>query len=241
MPFLPGTGSRKLDETLELDRGRAGPRAPTRRSSSRRTTRAPPRRRSTSGTRRSPGSSPTCRSSPTTCPSRTAVDIAPETVQRLLRDYDNFVGVKETTKDFEHFSRVLHALRARLLVWSGIELLCLPLLALGGAGLRQRAVSNLAPGRRGADVRAVGGGRLRRRPGPALPRCTRWSTCCSSRPTRRPAKWVLAAAGPHRLAAPSGRRWSPPPTPGLCQDPRAARRGRRPRPAIGPERRHRDP
>ena len=67
-------------------------------------------------------------------PSRTAVDIAPETVYRLYRDVPNFVGVKETTKDFEHFSRVLHLCGPELLVWSGIELLCLPLMALGGAG-----------------------------------------------------------------------------------------------------------
>ncbi|MGW1554660.1 dihydrodipicolinate synthase family protein [Streptomyces sp. NPDC002346] len=77
-------------------------------------------------------------------PSRTAVDIAPETVKRLFTDFDNFVGVKETTKDFEHFSRVLHACGRSLLVWSGIELLCLPLLALGGAGFVS-AVANLAP------------------------------------------------------------------------------------------------
>ncbi|MEU1515668.1 4-hydroxy-tetrahydrodipicolinate synthase [Streptomyces sp. NPDC005811] len=78
-------------------------------------------------------------------PSRTAVDIAPETVRRLFTDFDNFVGVKETTKDFEHFSRVLHACGRSLLVWSGIELLCLPLMALGGAGFVS-AVANLAPG-----------------------------------------------------------------------------------------------
>ncbi|MFJ9713161.1 4-hydroxy-tetrahydrodipicolinate synthase [Streptomyces sp. NPDC101234] len=78
-------------------------------------------------------------------PSRTAVDIAPETVKRLFTDFDNFVGVKETTKDFEHFSRILHACGRSLLVWSGIELLCLPLLALGGAGFVS-AVANLAPG-----------------------------------------------------------------------------------------------
>ncbi|MBC3993788.1 dihydrodipicolinate synthase family protein, partial [Streptomyces sp. AC563] len=77
-------------------------------------------------------------------PSRTAVDIAPDTVRRLFTDFDNFVGVKETTKDFEHFSRVLHACGRELLVWSGIELLCLPLLALGGAGFVS-AVANLAP------------------------------------------------------------------------------------------------
>lgn len=77
-------------------------------------------------------------------PSRTAVDIAPETVARLYREFDNFVGVKETTKDFEHFSRVLQLCGKELLVWSGIELLCLPLLALGGVGFLS-ATSNIAP------------------------------------------------------------------------------------------------
>jgi 4-hydroxy-tetrahydrodipicolinate synthase len=77
-------------------------------------------------------------------PSRTAVDIAPETVARLWRDVGNFVGVKETTKDFEHFSRVLQLCGPELIVWSGIELLCLPLLALGGAGFLS-ATSNIAP------------------------------------------------------------------------------------------------
>jgi 4-hydroxy-tetrahydrodipicolinate synthase len=77
-------------------------------------------------------------------PSRTAVDIAPETVARLYRDLDNFVGIKETTKDFEHFSRVLQLCGKDLLVWSGIELLCLPLLALGGVGFLS-ATANIAP------------------------------------------------------------------------------------------------
>ena len=77
-------------------------------------------------------------------PSRTAVDIAPETVARLFRDIDNIVGIKETTKDFEHFSRVMQLCGPDLLVWSGIELLCLPLLALGGVGYIS-ATSNIAP------------------------------------------------------------------------------------------------
>jgi len=78
-------------------------------------------------------------------PSRTAVDIAPETVARLRRAHHNMVGVKETTRDFEHFSRVLHVAGRDTLVWSGIELLCLPLLALGGVGFIS-ATANLAPG-----------------------------------------------------------------------------------------------
>ncbi|HEY8296315.1 MAG TPA: 4-hydroxy-tetrahydrodipicolinate synthase, partial [Micrococcaceae bacterium] len=77
-------------------------------------------------------------------PSRTAVDMSPETVARLFRDFDNIVGIKETTKDFEHFSRVMHLAGRELLVWSGIELLCLPLMALGGVGFIS-ALANIAP------------------------------------------------------------------------------------------------
>ena len=77
-------------------------------------------------------------------PSRTAVDMAPETVQALRRAHDNIVGIKETTKDFEHFSRVLKLCGSDFMVWSGIELLGIPLLALGGAGYIN-ALSNLAP------------------------------------------------------------------------------------------------
>ncbi len=77
-------------------------------------------------------------------PVRTAVDLAPETVARLYSDVENFVGVKETTKDFEHFSRVLYLCGRSIIVWSGIELLCLPLLALGGAGFLS-ATANIAP------------------------------------------------------------------------------------------------
>ena len=58
--------------------------------------------------------------------------------------HHNIVGVKETTKDFEHFSRVLHVAGRDTLVWSGIELLCLPLLSLGGVGFVS-ATANLAP------------------------------------------------------------------------------------------------
>ena len=48
--------------------------------------------------------------------SRTAVEIDPATVGRLYRELDNFVGIKETTKDFEHFSRVMHLAGKDLLV-----------------------------------------------------------------------------------------------------------------------------
>ncbi|ROS44404.1 4-hydroxy-tetrahydrodipicolinate synthase [Amycolatopsis thermoflava] len=143
VPFLPGTGSAKLDETLEItaaarDAGADAALVIT-----------PYYARPTQQALRT-WYSTIAREFPDlpiviyNVPSRTAVDIAPETVARLFREHDNIVGIKETTKDFEHFSRVLAACGRDLLVWSGIELLGLPLLALGGVGFIS-AVANLAP------------------------------------------------------------------------------------------------
>ena len=94
-----------------------------------------------------PSSSPTCRSPATTSPPRTAVEIDPATVGRLFRDFDNFVAIKETTKDFEHFSRVKYAARD-IVMWSGIELLCLPILSLGGNGFISALAEHRPEGRR---------------------------------------------------------------------------------------------
>jgi 4-hydroxy-tetrahydrodipicolinate synthase len=77
-------------------------------------------------------------------PIRAAVDITPATVGRLRRDFDNIVGIKETTKDFEHVSYVLHECGTDFLAYSGIELLCYPMLTLGGAG-HLSCVANFAP------------------------------------------------------------------------------------------------
>ncbi|MFF8593935.1 4-hydroxy-tetrahydrodipicolinate synthase [Streptomyces sp. NPDC015220] len=143
VPFLPGTGSHKLDETLEIT-------AAARELGADAALVITPYYARPTQEALYQWYATVAREFPDlplvayNVPSRTAVDIAPETVRRLFTDFDNFVGVKETTKDFEHFSRVLHACGRELLVWSGIELLCLPLLALGGAGFVS-AVANLAP------------------------------------------------------------------------------------------------
>jgi 4-hydroxy-tetrahydrodipicolinate synthase len=124
VPFLPGTGSHQLDETLEL----------------------------TAAASQAGADAALVITPYYARPTQeglyqwyATVDIAPETMRRLFADFDNIVGIKETTRDFEHFSRVLHACGPSLLMWSGIELLCLPLLALGGTGFVS-AVANLAPG-----------------------------------------------------------------------------------------------
>jgi 4-hydroxy-tetrahydrodipicolinate synthase len=77
-------------------------------------------------------------------PVRAAVDIAPDTVGRLRRAHDNIVGIKETTRDFEHVSYVLNEAGTDFIALSGIELLCYPMLCLGGAG-HLSCVGNFAP------------------------------------------------------------------------------------------------
>lgn len=77
-------------------------------------------------------------------PGRTAVNLEVDTVARLKEANDNVVGVKESNKDFEHINRLLHRMGRDFLVYSGIELLCFPILAIGGAGYVS-ATGNLMP------------------------------------------------------------------------------------------------
>jgi 4-hydroxy-tetrahydrodipicolinate synthase len=77
-------------------------------------------------------------------PIRTAVDIQPQTVGRLRRAHDNIVGIKETTRDFEHGSHVLNECGRDFLVYCGIELLCYPMLTIGGVG-HLSCVANVSP------------------------------------------------------------------------------------------------
>lgn len=77
-------------------------------------------------------------------PGRTAVNMEPGTMARLRRDFPHVVGVKEANKDLEQVSRVLAACGRDFLVYSGIEALCFPMLALGGAG-HVSATANVLP------------------------------------------------------------------------------------------------
>ena len=77
-------------------------------------------------------------------PGRTAVNLEIDTVARLKETNDNIIGVKESNKDFEHINRLLHKMGRDFLVYSGIELLCYPILAIGGAGYIS-ATGNLMP------------------------------------------------------------------------------------------------
>jgi 4-hydroxy-tetrahydrodipicolinate synthase len=143
VPFVPGTGSAKLDETLELTQAAVDLGADLA------LVITPYYSRPTQEGlfRWYSAVASTFPSMPIVVynvPIRTAVDVAPETVARLRRAHNNVVGIKETTKEFEHFSRVFHVCGRDVLMWSGIELLCLPLLTLGGIGFVS-AVANIAP------------------------------------------------------------------------------------------------
>jgi len=77
-------------------------------------------------------------------PGRTAANMEPATLARLARDCRNIIGVKEANRDFEHVSRVLHLCGRGFLVYCGVELLCFPMLAIGGAG-HVSATGNVLP------------------------------------------------------------------------------------------------
>jgi 4-hydroxy-tetrahydrodipicolinate synthase len=77
-------------------------------------------------------------------PGRTAVNLEVKTLARLNEDCPNIIGVKESNKDFEHINRVLLNCGRDFLLYSGIELLCYPMLAIGGAGYIS-ATANVLP------------------------------------------------------------------------------------------------
>lgn len=77
-------------------------------------------------------------------PGRSAVNMEVSTMKRLAEDCPNIVGVKEANKDFEHVNRVLLNCGRDFLLYSGIELLCYPMLAIGGAGFIS-ATANVEP------------------------------------------------------------------------------------------------
>jgi 4-hydroxy-tetrahydrodipicolinate synthase len=143
VPFLPGTGAARMDETLELtaraeELGAAAALVVT----------------PWYGRPQQEGLfewySTVAREFPDlpiilyNVPIRAAVDITPATVGRLRRAHDNIVGIKETTRDFEHVSYVLNECGTDFIALSGIELLCYPMLCLGGDG-HLSCVGNFAP------------------------------------------------------------------------------------------------
>lgn len=68
-------------------------------------------------------------------PGRTSSNIAPETVLRLATECPNIIGIKEAAGDMEQVLRLLRILPKDFLVISGDDMLALPLIVAGGAGV----------------------------------------------------------------------------------------------------------
>lgn len=143
VPFLPGTGSAKLDETLRLTDAARGAGADAALVITPYYAR-PTQEALIQWYKTIADQVPDMPIVIYNVPSRTAVEIEPDTVLAIRKACANVVGIKDTTKDFEHFSRVISLCGGDFLVWSGIELLCLPLIPLGGVGFVS-AVANIAP------------------------------------------------------------------------------------------------
>jgi len=77
-------------------------------------------------------------------PGRAAAEIEPSTVARLKREFSNVTGIKDSVKDMDHVTALLQECGRDFAVYSGTETLCLPVLAVGGAGFFS-AAANLFP------------------------------------------------------------------------------------------------
>lgn len=76
-------------------------------------------------------------------PSRTAVNILPETVEKLA-DIPNMAGIKEACGNMAQVCETMRRIRGKMDLFSGEDFLNLPMLAVGGKGLIS-VTSNIAP------------------------------------------------------------------------------------------------
>lgn len=91
-------------------------------------------------------------------PSRTGVNLLPETVARLA-ELPNIVGVKEATGDLKQCAKIVELCGDKITLLSGDDFTVLPLLAIGGQGVIS-VVSNVVPGDMAGMVNAFFAGRL---------------------------------------------------------------------------------
>ena len=76
-------------------------------------------------------------------PSRTGVNIIPETAERLC-SLSNLAGIKEASGNMAQVCETMRRVRGKIDIFSGEDALNLPILAIGGAGVIS-VVSNIVP------------------------------------------------------------------------------------------------
>ena len=77
-------------------------------------------------------------------PSRTGVNIAPQTIVDLCRDVPNIVGVKEASGNFSAIAEIMQLSDGAVDLYSGNDDMIYPLLALGAEGVIS-VLANVAP------------------------------------------------------------------------------------------------
>ena len=77
-------------------------------------------------------------------PSRTGVNITPETIVALCNEYDNIVGVKEASGNFSAIAEIAHLSGGTVDIYSGNDDQTVPMMALGAKGVIS-VLSNIAP------------------------------------------------------------------------------------------------
>jgi len=68
-------------------------------------------------------------------PGRTGANISPETTLTLAREFNNIIGIKEASGNFDQVMRILKDKPKDFIVISGDDALTLPLMALGAEGV----------------------------------------------------------------------------------------------------------
>jgi 4-hydroxy-tetrahydrodipicolinate synthase len=90
-------------------------------------------------------------------PSRTGANLEPATILRLAEDVPNIQGVKESSGNLQQIAELIHMLPQSCTVLAGDDVMALPVIALGGAGLVSVA-SNEIPSEMTRLVAAALGG-----------------------------------------------------------------------------------
>jgi len=77
-------------------------------------------------------------------PSRTGVNILPETVARLSKEFKDIVGIKEASGCLDQITKLMNLVERRFVLLSGSDEITLPILSIGGRGVIS-VVANIEP------------------------------------------------------------------------------------------------
>ncbi|PYE53516.1 2,4-dihydroxyhept-2-ene-1,7-dioic acid aldolase [Deinococcus yavapaiensis] len=133
VPFLPGTGTLRLDETLELTRfasdlGASGALLITPYYIK------PNQAGLVDFFGKVAAALPELPMVLYNIPGRSGIEIKIDTVAKLRERFSNVVGIKHSSKDVEYVSDLLRTVGRDFLVFCGLEALTFPMMAVGGVG-----------------------------------------------------------------------------------------------------------